>query len=342
VPFGTKKKTQREFRLGMETMEDRVVLTTFNVANVPQLQAAIAAVSHSTTPNTIILASKNYSLPGALNIQNASNLTMKVVGGKTGNLVGDGVDRVLSIQNSNVTINGIGISGGGSVAQGGAIYANTSNVTLHSDTVSGNTATQAGGGIYTLGGTLRVDHSTISGNMASNSSAAFGGGIASVNTAVTLVTSTIEDNQATAYDQQSQQVVLAGGGGIYAQGGTLTSSGSQLVNNIAQSVTNGTQAVALGGAIQASSTNISVVNSTFDSNSINAFSSKSFVESGGAVSSTGGTLSVVKSKFTANTPASSAVSVDPGSVVVMQGSTVEGRKLSGRFTMNGRTLIRVR
>jgi hypothetical protein len=326
----------------MEAMEDRVVPATINVANVAQLQAAIAQVNQSSTPNTIVLASRNYSLPSELNIQNASDLTIKVTGGKVANLVSEGLDRVLSIQNSHVTIQGVGISGGGSVAQGGAIYTNTSDVVLRNDSVAGSLATQAGGGIFALGGTLTLDHTTVSGNQASNRSAAVGAGIASVNTVVTLNTSNIIDNQVVAYDQQTQHAVLAAGGGIYAQGGALNVAATQFVNNTAQAVTNGLQAFVTGGGIESTSTAVSIQDSTFNGNTVNAFSSQSYSESGGAISSMGGSLTISKSKFTGDTPATSAVSTQPGAVVLMQGSVVEGRKLSGRYTTNGKTLVRVR
>jgi hypothetical protein len=340
--FGTRRKAHRRARLGMETMEDRVVPATINVANVAQLQAAVAQVNQSSAPNTIVLASKNYSLPSSLNLQNASDLTIKVAGGRAANLIGEALDRVLTIQNSRVTIQGVGITGGGSVAQGGAIYANTSNVVLRNDTVAGSLATEAGGGIYALGGTLELDHTTVSGNQASNSSSAFGGGIAAVNVAVTLNSSNVMDNQAVAYDQQTQHAVLSGGGGIYAQGGTLTATGTQFVSNTAQSVTSGTQAFVTGGGIETTSTAVSIQDTTFSGNTVNAFSSQSYSETGGAISSMGGSLTIAKSKFTANTPSASAVSTQPGAVVLVQGSTVEGRKMTGRFVTNGKTLIRVR
>jgi hypothetical protein len=342
VLFGTRRKTRR-IRPAIETMEGRVVPATFNVADVAHLQEAIGAVSNSATPNTIVLAPGNYSLATGLKIENAADLTIRGGGSsKPSNLIGDGFDRVLTIQGSKVSIDGVGISGGGSVEQGGAIYANTARVSLRNSSVSGSSATQAGGGIYTLGGTLELDHSTISGNKASNDSVAFGGGIASVNTAVTVSTSNILDNQAVAFDQQTHHSVLAGGGGIYAQGGTLTVSGSSLVNNVSQAVTNGTDATVAGGAIQSTSTAINIVKSTLDSNNVNAFSSQAFAAQGGAVSSSGGSLTIANSKLTGNTPALSGISAQPGSVVLVQASSVEGRKVSGKFTTGDRGLIRVR
>jgi hypothetical protein len=340
--FRTRRKTQREIRLGIESMEGRVVPATINVANVEQLQAAIASVNDSAKPNTIVLASKNYSLPGALTIRNAADLTIKVVDGKTGSLTGEGLDRVLTIQGSKVTIDGVGISGGGSVQQGGAIYANTSYVSLRNSTVSGSAATQAGGGIYSLGGTLAVDHSSISGNKASSDTVGFGGGIAAINATVTVSTSSILDNQAVGYDQLGQHGVLAGGGGIYVQGGTLTVSGSSLTNNNSQAVTNGTNASASGGAIQGSDAAVQLRKTTFSSNNVNTFSTKSYSPLGGAVSSTGGSLTITNSTFTANNPTRFTVSADPGSVILMQASSINGLKYSGKFSAAGRGLVRIR
>lgn len=340
--FESGKKAQRQVRLGIESIEDRVVPATFNAASVPELQAAIAAVNNSSTPNTIVLAARNYSLTDALDIQNAADLTIQVADGKTGNLVGEGFDRIFSIRNSKVTIQNVGISGGGSVDQGGAIYANTSDLTLRNSTVSGSAATQAGGGIYTLGGTLEVDHSTISANKASSDTVGFGGGIASVNTIVTVTSSSMEDNQAVGYDQLGQHAVLAGGGGIYVQGGSLNVTGSAFAKNGAQAVTNGNIANALGAAIQSSQAAVKIQKTTFTTNNVNTFSSQAYYASGSAIASNRGSLRITKSKFTGNNPAGRTVTADPSSVIVMHATIIDGRKYFGKFATPGRGFMRVR
>ena len=253
--FGTKRKTRQQVRVGVESLEGRVVLTTYHVANVAQLLAAISAVNNSSSTNTILLSKGRYDLPGELQIKNAGNLTIRpATTNTTVSLVGEVLNRVIDVEGGKVTLGRLSISGGGNVAQGGGVYANNADLTIQGSTVAGNTASQAGGGIFAQGGTLTVLNSTINGNQATSNSFALGGGLAAVNAGVTISGSTIADNSVDAVDQQNQNTVQAGGGAIYALGGSLDIKGSVLSNNTVLAITNGNVATGSGGAIDTTST----------------------------------------------------------------------------------------
>ena len=113
--FWKKRVARRQSRPGIEALEGRAVPATFHVANVAQLQADIAAVSNTSGPNTIVLAPGDYDLTGELQVQNASDLTIR--GSRTSkgtiNIVGGFGNRVFEIDGGNVTISDVKVSGGG-------------------------------------------------------------------------------------------------------------------------------------------------------------------------------------------------------------------------------------
>ncbi len=239
---GTRDLKGKRNSPSIESLEGRIVLSTFRAANVAELQADIAKVNNTSGPNTIVLAAGTYSLPSELRVQNAGNLTIQAVPGKGAvNLVGSAVDRVLEIDGGNVTLSGLSISGGGGVGQGAGILAQNASLTLVNSKVFSNVANQAGGGIFALGGTLKVQNSSIMNNRASNSSLAFGGGIVSWGAATTISGSTVSENSVYAVDTATSSggTVYGTGGGIYAQAGTLDISGSTLSGNLIYSVTTG-------------------------------------------------------------------------------------------------------
>ena len=140
----TRAKKPTRNRPGLELLEQRVVLSTYNVVNVAELQADIALVNNKTGPNTIVLAPGTYSLTNALKIQNATNLTIRADASKgVVSLVGSNVDRVLEIDGGVVTLADLSISGGGNVAQGGGILAQNATLSLQNTRVFGNLAYQA-------------------------------------------------------------------------------------------------------------------------------------------------------------------------------------------------------
>ena len=88
--FGTKRKTRQQVRVGVESLEGRVVPTTFHAANVAEPLAAISTVNNSSSANTILLSKGRYDLPGELGIQNAGNLTIRpATNNTTASLVGE-------------------------------------------------------------------------------------------------------------------------------------------------------------------------------------------------------------------------------------------------------------
>ena len=58
----TQAKRPTRNRPGLELLEQRVVLSTYNAVNVAELQADIALLNNKSGPNTIVLAPGTYSL----------------------------------------------------------------------------------------------------------------------------------------------------------------------------------------------------------------------------------------------------------------------------------------
>ena len=104
------------------------------------------------------------------------------------------MDRVLEIDGGNVTLQGLSISGGSGVAQGGGILAQNTNLTLKNVKVFSNVVSQSGGGIFAVGGSLNLQSSSVTNNQASNNVEALGGGIVAWNTATTITSSMINEN----------------------------------------------------------------------------------------------------------------------------------------------------
>ena len=227
---GLREHARRRSLPAIDTLEGRIVLSTFHANNTAQLAAAIASVNNSTGPNTILLKSGNYMLTKELKIQNAGNLTIKnAQAGGVVNITGSAVDRVLEIDGGNVTLQGLNISGGSGVDRGGGILAQNVALSLKSVRVFSNVVSEAGGGIFAAGGSLDLQNSTVMNNRVSNSVQAMGGGIVAWNTTTTVSSSMINENSVFAVDTTAQGGSVSGtGGGIYAQGGSLNINRSTL------------------------------------------------------------------------------------------------------------------
>lgn len=341
--FGTKRKTRQQVRVGVESLEGRVVLTTYHVANVAQLLAAISTVNNSSTTNTILLSKGRYDLPGEIQIKNTGNLTIRpATTNTTASLVGEVLNRVIDVEGGKVTLGRLSISGGGNVAQGGGVYANNADLTIQGSTIAGNTASQAGGGVFAQGGTLTVLNSTINGNQATSNSFALGGGLAAVNAGVTISGSTIADNSVDAVDQQNQNAVQAGGGAIYALGGSLDIKGSVISNNTVLAITNGNVATGSGGAIDTTSTIVTVAKATFQSNSVTAFSNVVTTALGGATATLGGTLTITGSKFSENTPGRSGEFGQKDATVIVNTSTIDKKRFAATYVLGPNGFVRKR
>ncbi len=84
-----------------------------------------------------------------------------------------GDSRVFQINGSEVSLNGLTITGGGSVGEGGGIYSEYGSLELNDCTISGNAAIDEGGGIYHIGYELEIYNSVISGNQADRAAGVF-------------------------------------------------------------------------------------------------------------------------------------------------------------------------
>jgi predicted outer membrane repeat protein len=319
------------------------VLTTFHVANVPQLQSAIAAVSNSTKTNTILLAPGTYVLANELRIQNASDLTIRGETGKGSfNLTGENIDRIFDVEGGEVTLSGLVISGGGGVAGGGGIAARDANLTLQSCTVTANVASSTGGGIYAQGGTLTLANSTVNSNRTSSPITAAGGGIEALNCAVSIISSTISGNEADAVDQQDHAPVHAAGGGISIQGGSLTVRSTTLANNQVLAVSGGTTAVATGGAIDTSGTVVTLIRTASTGNQLSSFSTATAASLGSAISLNGGSLTDTQSRYAGNIPKRAIYQFNhPGASVLFKSIVFDKRKLAGSYTLGSKGFTRV-
>jgi hypothetical protein len=327
-------KARWRSRPSIDALEERLVLTTYHANSLVQLVADVAAVNNSTGPNTIVLASGRYVMTRALKIQNAGDLTIRTAtAGATVALTGSAVDRVLEIDGGNVTLQGLSISGGAGVAQGGGILAQNTNLTLKNVKVFSNVVSQSGGGIFAVGGSLNLQSSSVTNNQASNNVEALGGGIVAWNTATTITSSMINENSVYGVDTTTGGAVSGTGGGIYAQGGTLDIRRSTVTGNTIYAVTTGTSGASSGAGISTFETPVTVSGSTFDYNALNTVSFGSFAIQGSVFSTAGGSLSVANSTIQKNTPVGWAAFYHTGSTVTISNSTIDTKRVSGTLTL---------
>jgi hypothetical protein len=131
-------------------------------------------------------------------------------------LKGGGHVVLLIDQGDDVTLQDLRISGGNGVG-GGGIYNNAGTLKLTRGTVTGNSARNFGGGIYNeIGSMLILTDSSVTTNTAGDD----GGGIYNNHGFVTLITSTVSDNEAD------------DGGGIYTNSASVvTLRDSDVINN---------------------------------------------------------------------------------------------------------------
>jgi hypothetical protein len=310
----------------------------FHAASVAELRADLATVSNTTGPNTIILEARAYrDLSSELVVQNAGDLTIMGSSKKNGTttLVGGANNRVLEIDGGHVTISGVLISGTGIVGQGGGIYAKDADVTLQKSTVTGTTANQAGGGIFAQGGSLNLDDCAIVNNSATGAGNAAGGGIATVNTNVTITRSRINNNTVMQINNMNPAAgAQSSGGGIAATGGTLTVTRSSVSNNKVSALTSGTSAAAAGGGFATTGATVAVDRSTIANNTLYTIASQVNETPGSAFATVGGTQTITNSTITGNLPSGTSEFAQTGAQVVLQDASVDGVKLSGKHTLH--------
>jgi hypothetical protein len=173
---------------------------------------------------------------------------LTITGATAGGSVGAFNEGSLTLANSTVTGNVLGITNSGRAASltltsstvsnnqpTGGIENHEGSVTLTNSTVSGNSADVLwGGGIWTAdGGHVTLNGSTVTGNTAQ------GGGIFSRASSVTLNSSNVIGN--TAVRGQTSEVESGRGGGIYdaSQSSLLLNGSSSVTQNMAQLIGGG-------------------------------------------------------------------------------------------------------
>jgi hypothetical protein len=178
------------------TIDDNVVVsTTVTVDQWPDQASAVV---------------NGRALGSVFDVQVAGNLTLDdlTVTGGSGSLSdettvgsGGGIDNAgtLTVIDSTIaknTVQAIGASSGGGVANESGGTATITDSTISDNTVEGAEESANGGGIDNRG-TLTITNSTITGNSVSSDDAAFGGGLATEDSGTTTITgSTIAGNKA--------------------------------------------------------------------------------------------------------------------------------------------------
>lgn len=335
--FRSKRDLRLLSRPGLEGLERRAVPATFHVSNAADLQADVAMVASSPTPNTIVVNPGTYDLTAPLRIQGATNLSIvgKNQRAASATLIAPNGNRVFDINGGNVTLTGLTIAGGGGVDHGGGIRSQNATLTLKNATVSGNTATQSGGGVYAAGGKLNVVNSSISNNGAVNPTNPAGGGIGTLNTTLDVAGSVIAHNTAVGSNLDPNGTASAIGAGIYAQGGTITITSTSLAHNNVYASTTGTSATAVGGAMATRNATATVTKSNVTGNGLIALSAGTNSMRGSAFSTNGGTLTVTGSTLAGNLPEGTAqFDHTGGAVVVIKNTTVDGQKQVASRTLS--------
>jgi hypothetical protein len=328
--FARKREKRRQFRQQFEALEGRNLLTTFHAANSAELAADLAAVANSSGPNTIVLAAKTYDIRNQFLIQNSHDLTIVGTPNRANGtqLLVSTQNRIFDIEGGSVTISGVTLAGGGSVDQGGAIYANNADVTLESDEILANTARQAGGGVFTIGGTLNVRNTTFGGNSAVATANNAGGGIAAFGTNVNIAASRINNNSVSG--NPTGPVTTANtGGGIFVQNGTLNITNSAITDNSVSSVTAGDNAASTGGGVSTVNTTVTVNKANIARNVLSTVARVSTPSWGSAFSTVGGSLTISNATFTDNGPGGPYLINHPGATVTIRNSTIEGQSITG-------------
>jgi hypothetical protein len=162
-----------------------------------------------------------------------------------GKLDAVGSNRVLYVNNADVTLGpGLTLTGGDALSGGGAYVTGNGKFTMIGGTISANNAANEGGGVYFDGAAFTMSGGTISDNHVIDNS---GGGVAVIGGTFTMNGGAISDNHAnddgggvivggggfTMIDGtiSSNQAVTGSGGGVYVSYGAFTMSGGNVTNN---------------------------------------------------------------------------------------------------------------
>jgi hypothetical protein len=252
----------------LEALEDRTVLSTFLVSNLNDsgdgsLRAAIAAANTTAGADEIDFAGR---LQGAITLTSGEllitdSITINGPGANLLSVSGNNSSRVFDMTAGlDVTINDLTITQGFALDQAGGILNQGSNLMLSADVLSQNVA---------LGGA---------------GSAARGGGLRSLDGALTITGCTFTDNEALGGTSSRGAGV---GGGLYILAGTAVISNSTFTSNEAigsNGVTNAVAGQAEGGAILSAGpvASLTITDCTFSGNLAVGGSSGTGVDAGDA------------------------------------------------------------
>ena len=182
---------KRHYRLQVETLEDRVVPTTWTVTNTAasgsgSLFAAVQNANSDTSPAIITFSPTAFATPqtitlgASLSLSNTSEpVTIEGPTGVAVTISGNNLSQdfiiatpgvVATIQNLTFTDGNAGSNNGGGIDIGAG------TVTIDHCTISNNVAAN-GGGISFSGGNLLLENSVITGNSTNTTSYGNGGGL---------------------------------------------------------------------------------------------------------------------------------------------------------------------
>jgi hypothetical protein len=357
-----RKKTSRissrscnQSRRKFESLEDRRLLTTFNVnttidrvidTSLTTLATPFGNGGKLTLREAVYLADLNSSLPSTINLKANSTYKLTVAGaGENNDFTGDlDIFWNLTIKKTDSgadpIINGNGLD---------RVFDMTNDaivVTLDHLFITGGIARDSGRGGGGIGGTiddtLILNNTTIKGNIATSPGDGLGGGIElDDGSSISITNSHVDGNSAAAGTQGS-------GGGIYLNGATGT--GAVTINNstvngnsaylngggifdgstgnftVIKSQINNNRAGNEGGGASIAASTYTITNSTFNGNTVNGLG----LGGGLYVSGFMPSINILKSNFSNNT-----ASVDGGAVwcndasFVISGSTFQNNSSSG-------------
>jgi hypothetical protein len=255
-------------RPAVRQLEDRMALSNFTAATVPELIADINAANTGGGLNTITLVAGNtFTLTAADNSTDgptglpviAANDSLTIRGNgdtvERSTATGTPAFRLLDVASGaslaleNLTLQGGSATGTthGFVAPGGAIYS-SGTLVLKGVTVQHNLAPYSGGGMYVAGGTATLTNDTFYANRAPGLQFGGEGGALFVSGGtVTLQGDTLDYNYA------------KGGGAVYVSGGTVKLVSDTVDNNLAGG--------AYGGGLYINGGTATVTGCTLDHNS---------------------------------------------------------------------------
>lgn len=188
----------------------------------------------------------NFSVTGIITLNSgeltiANDITITGPGRASLSIDAAGTSRVMAINNSNVTISGVTITGGSASGNGGGIRSYYSDLTISDSAIENNFVSSNGGGISGYNSNLTISGSSISSNSVSEGS---GGGVALRYSGATISSSTIATNNADY------------GGGLVLTYSGVTISNTTLSGNTARS----------GGGINSRYTFLNITNSGITNN----------------------------------------------------------------------------